>query len=233
MRPLPVHFPNLVANEAYCMNLAAQAGLSTAKASVGKVGGIEFLLMERYDREHDEQGRIARLHQEDFCQALGRSPLTKYQSEGGPSLAEAFQLLRRVSSAPTIDVIGLLEAVIFNFLIGNNNAHGKNFSLLYRGQSQTRLTPLYDLVSTTAYPDLSPKMAMKIGSKYLPREVRTRHWLSLFQEAGLSETAARKRVLQFGEKVRQLAQVNDSDEPIIETIKAQITHRTALLQKHL
>jgi len=233
LKPAPVHFPNLVANEAFCLNLAAQAGLSTAKASIGKVSGIEFLLMERYDRERDGQGQILRLHQEDFCQALGRSPLTKYQSEGGPSLAETFQLLRQVSSAPTIDVIALLEAVIFNLLIGNNDAHGKNFSLLYRGQTQTRLTPLYDLVSTTAYPDLSPKMAMKIGSKYVPREIRTRHWQTLFQEAGLSETAARKRVLQFAEKVGQLAQADGSDEPIVETIKAQIAHRTALLSMHL
>jgi len=233
LKPAPAHFPDLVSNEFFCMSLAKQAGLTTANASVGSANGIEFLLMERYDREIEANGKITRLHQEDFCQALGRSPLTKYQNEGGPSLAESFQLLRQVSSAPTIDVITLLEAVVFNFLIGNNDAHGKNFSLLYPGRNQTRMTPLYDLVSTTVYPDLSPKMAMKIGSKYIPRDLRSRHWQTLLNEAGVSETAARKRLLLFAQKVQQLSGAAPSDQPVIDTIKAQISHREALLRKHL
>lgn len=233
LKPGPKRFPDLVANEAFCMDLAKQSGLPTAEVSVGKVGNFDYLLMERYDREWDDHGNIHRLHQEDFCQAMGRSPLTKYQHEGGPSAAESFNLLREVSSAPALDLITLLEAFLFNYLIGNNDAHGKNFSLLYRGKSQTRLTPLYDLVSTTAYPDLSPKMAMKIGSKYHPDDIRKRHWQTLWQEAGLSETAAKKRALQFAEKVNQLAQNSHSDIEIIETIKAQISYRTTRFKKQI
>src|SRR5208282_2736915 len=98
--------------------------------------------------------------------------------EGGPSLKQCFALLRDVSSAPVIDLTRLLEAVIYNYLVGNNDAHGKNFSLLYRGVAtenpETRLAPLYDIVSTVYYPELSPDMAMKIGGEYLSEKVTAR-----------------------------------------------------------
>ncbi|MGK3908219.1 HipA domain-containing protein, partial [Enterococcus faecium] len=81
----------------------------------------------------------------------------------GPALAACFQLLRQVSSLPVIDIKMLLQGILYNLIIGNNDAHGKNFSLLYHGK-QTRLAPFYDLISTSAYPSLSTKMAMKIGS---------------------------------------------------------------------
>ncbi|MFT6182188.1 MAG: serine/threonine-protein kinase HipA [Akkermansiaceae bacterium] len=233
LKPAPERFPELVANETFCLELAALSGLPTAPAIIGSAGGIAYLLMERYDRTHSTEGSLQRLHQEDFCQALGLPPHLKYQNEGGPSVAQSFQLLRKVSSAPAPDVIALLEALIFNFLIGNNDAHGKNFSLLYSGKNQTRLAPFYDLVSTTCYPELTDKMAMKIGSKYLPRDLRSRHWQTLWQEAELSETQARKRVLQFTDKVLGLAKSSTARGEIISTIKAQITFRASLLKKHL
>ena len=77
---------------------------------------------------------LERLHQEDFCQAQGIVSELKYQKEGGPSLKQCFALLREVSSAPVIDLARLLDAVIYNYLVGNNDAHGKNFSLLYKPQ---------------------------------------------------------------------------------------------------
>ena len=76
---------------------------------------------------------VERLHQDDFCQALGIVSEHKYQKEGGPSLKQCFALLRDVANVPVIDLARLLDAVIFNYLVGNNDAHAKNFSLLYRG----------------------------------------------------------------------------------------------------
>ena len=76
---------------------------------------------------------LERLHQEDFCQAQGIVSEMKYQKEGGPSLKQCFSLLREVSSAPVVDLARFLDAVIYNYLVGNNDAHGKNFSLLYHG----------------------------------------------------------------------------------------------------
>jgi serine/threonine-protein kinase HipA len=89
--------------------------------------------VERYDRAYQQvrggEPVLERLHQEDFCQAQGIVSETKYQKEGGPSLNQCFSLMREVSSAPVIDLAQLLDAVIYNYLIGNNDAHGKNFSL--------------------------------------------------------------------------------------------------------
>src|SRR5690606_19689296 len=110
---------------------AEAVGLSVAKAQTGRVGTIDYLLVERYDRLVDAQGSVHRLHQEDFCQALGIASENKYPSEGGPGLKDCFALLRAASSRPVIDLAHLLDAVIFNLLIGNHDAHGKNFSLLY------------------------------------------------------------------------------------------------------
>lgn len=113
--------------------------------------------VERHDRIHkrgpDGVPVLERLHQEDFCQALGLVPEHKYQREGGPSLKRCSGLLREVSGAPVIDLTRLLEAVICNYLVGNNDTHGKNFSLLYRSvgtaDPEIRLAPLYDVVSKT------------------------------------------------------------------------------------
>lgn len=110
---------------------------------------IPFHLEQSLFPAMNVDGTIERLHQEDSCQALGASPDTKYQAEGGPNLSDCFQLLRSVSTNPVIDLRRLLDAVIFNFLIGNNDAHGKNFSLIYQGR-ECRLAPLYDVLSTAS-----------------------------------------------------------------------------------
>lgn len=134
------------------MELARACGLNAAPVEVGQVDGIDYLLTDRYDRIRDDDGNIRRLHQEDFCQALTIPSDTKYQSEGGPSMADCFILIRDASSAPAPDLIALLDAVIFNLLIGNHDAHAKNFSLLYMPDRSIRLAPLYDLVSTVFLP---------------------------------------------------------------------------------
>ena len=102
---------------------------------IHSIGDRRFLLVERYDRVADPQGRIQRLHQEDFCQALGVIPEIKYQNEGGPDLAQCFELVRRVTWPNAPHVLRLLDYVTFNALMGNHDAHAKNFSLLYAGRA--------------------------------------------------------------------------------------------------
>jgi serine/threonine-protein kinase HipA len=141
------------------------------------VEGIHYILVERYDRAHvpatsGGQPQLQREHQEDFCQALGIVSEHKYQSEGGPSLKQCFELVRNSSSVPLVDLQSLLDAVFFNWLIGNNDAHGKNFSMIYRADGQTRLAPLYDLVSTAAY-DLLGEGQGGFCRLDMPRQRRT------------------------------------------------------------
>ncbi|MCX6967647.1 MAG: type II toxin-antitoxin system HipA family toxin, partial [Verrucomicrobia bacterium] len=175
LKPPSPHFAGLIENECFCMKLAAAVGLKVAAVRIGRAQDSSFLEIERYDRRHLSDGTLERIHQEDFCQALGVAPEMKYQSEGGPGLKRCFELVRSVSSAPAVDLLRLFDAVLFNYLIGNGDAHGKNFSLLYDG-GEIRLAPLYDLVCTQAYPELSKTMAMKIGGERNPDSVVARNW---------------------------------------------------------
>jgi serine/threonine-protein kinase HipA len=146
--------------------------------------------------------KLKRIHQEDFCQALGIVPERKYQNEGGPSLKESFALLRECSSSPVLDLNALLDAVIFNALIGNHDAHGKNFSLIYSG-GKTRMAPLYDLLCTTFYPELSTKMAMKVGGEYDSRKLTGANWERMAEESGLNKLMVKRRALEMAEQIRQ------------------------------
>jgi serine/threonine-protein kinase HipA len=178
--------------------------LKPARAQIHKVGDREFLLVERYDRVVTSEGSRQRLHQEDFCQAMGVVPEMKYQNEGGPDLTQCFDLLRRVTRPSAPHVLRLFDYVIFNALIGNHDAHGKNFSLLYSDET-TALSPGYDLLSTAIYPNLAQKMAMKIGSKYKFTEIYARHWEQFAQEAGLAKSQAKKRILEYAQSMPQKA----------------------------
>ncbi len=200
IKPENPHFPGLVEMEYFCMRLASASGLKAASVEMGSSGGISFLQVERYDRRVFPGGRLERIHQEDFCQALGLPPEMKYQQEGGPNLKQCFELVRSITTIPGPDLLGLFDAVVFNFLIGNCDAHGKNFSLL-RERKAVRLAPLYDLVSTLAYPELSGEMAMKIGGERDPMRLTGKNWGLFFDEAGISHSVALKRLRTTAERV--------------------------------
>ncbi|MDB5798155.1 MAG: toxin HipA [Paucimonas sp.] len=196
LKPPIASLPDSVANEGFSLALARRMRLPAANARIARAGDRQFLLVERYDRQRGEGMQQVRLHQEDFCQALGTVPEMKYQSEGGPGLAQCFELVRRTTKPSAPQVVHLLDYVIFNALLGNHDAHGKNFSLLYTTPGP-QLAPLYDALSTAAYPRLSPKMAMKLGGTYQFSQVQLRHWDRFAVEAGLSASQTRKRVLEF------------------------------------
>jgi len=233
LKPAVERFEGVVFNEALCMKLAAAAGLPAANVETRSVDGIDFLLVERYDRHHgkpaDDKPTIERLHQEDFCQALGFVSEMKYQMEGGPSLKQCFALLRDVSTAPVIDLARLLDAVIFNYLVGNNDAHGKNYSLLYRplekGGRETRLSPLYDIVSTVYYPDLSRDMAMKIGKEYSSEKITAKDFEQLAEEAGLGKALVRRRVPEVAATVKGALAKIEIASPTSEKVSALIKQR--------
>lgn len=174
LKPPIAHYPNTVENEAFCMQLAARMGLPVPEVTVlHKVTAL--YLIARYDRERGTQDKIVRLHQEDFCQALGVAPDMKYEKEGGPSLKACFELLRNHSIQPVADLRELLSWVIFNYLIGNADAHAKNISLMLTAAGP-RLAPFYDLMCTAVYSELSDRLAMKIGGEDRPDWVIERRW---------------------------------------------------------
>jgi serine/threonine-protein kinase HipA len=232
LKPSIERFAGIVFNEAFTMQLAAGTGVPAAKVEVRTAETIEYLSVERYDRTHIKSGTtttLDRLHQEDFCQALNIVPEMKYQKEGGPSLKQCFALVREVSSAPVVDLARLLDIVIYNYLIGNNDAHGKNFSLLYHGtgtaNQEIRLAPLYDATSTVYYPELSNEMAMKIGDEYKSERVAPRDFDTLAEQAGLAKPLVRRRVPELAQAVRDTTSKIKIDQDVAQKVAALIRKR--------
>jgi serine/threonine-protein kinase HipA len=196
LKPAVERFAGVVFNEALCMTLAAHMNLPVARVEARKVEDVDYLQVERFDRKHvmiDGTPAVERLHQEDFCQAQNIVSEMKYQKEGGPSFKQCFALLRNVSTTPVIDLASLLDAAIFNYLVGNNDAHGKNFSLVYPDK-EIRLAPLYDVISTIFYPELNIEMAIRIGREYSSDKVTPKDFEQLAEDAGLAKPLVRRRV---------------------------------------
>jgi len=163
-----------VMNEAYCMILAGKIGLQAPEVTIRR--GLDTLfIVKRFDRERTPDGKVVRIHQEDFCQALGVLPEQKYESEGGPALNQCFDLVNRSSIRPAADRMALLQWVIFNVLIGNADAHAKNLTILLTDPGP-RLAPFYDLLCTKIYESLTDKLAMKIGGEKRPGWLQEKHW---------------------------------------------------------
>ena len=204
LKPPISRFEGTTENEYFCMSLAGAIGLDVAAVEMRDVADRSFLLITRYDRAVGAGGSVTRLHQEDFAQALGIPSHRKYASEGGPIFPDCFALLRRAATRPAREILKLLDAAIFNLIIGNADAHAKNFSLLQsagNGGGAITLAPLYDLQSTITYPNLHMKLAMKIGGKAVLEDIESRHWERFALEAGLGAPFVRARIGQLGTAV--------------------------------
>lgn len=201
LKPEPDRFPGLADNELFCMSLARAVGLPVPDVAYRLIGGKPCLLVQRYDRATDERGVMTRIHQEDFCQALGYPPERKYQAEGGPALRDCLSLLRDWSTAPVLDIPSFADSVIFHVLIGNADAHGKNYALLYSA-GERRLAPFYDLVSTLIWPDLSAKLAMKIGSADSINAFAVAEWKKMAGTTHLGWPLLRERMSEMSRSVQ-------------------------------
>lgn len=231
LKPAIKEYPDVVQNESFCMRLARAVGLNVANVAVGRAGAVDYLCVERYDRSVGPAG-LLRDHQEDFCQALNVSPDNKYQAEGGPSLKDCFGLLREASSSPVRDLQAMLDAVIFNCLIGNDDAHGKNFSLLYgrdaTGRRTVGLAPLYDLISTTRYENLSKAMAMKLGGESDSQKLSQVHFAKFAEDVGLTKPIVRTRVAELASATAKAIDGVSKELPEAKEIALAVSERTRM-----
>jgi serine/threonine-protein kinase HipA len=210
LKPPIARFPATTENEAFAMRLAAGLGLETAPVEPYGAGGRACLLVTRYDRRAEPDGTVRRLHQEDFCQALGIVADRKYAADGGPGFRQCFELVRRACSRPAVEVLKLLDAAIVQVLLGNADAHGKNYSLLHR-EGRVELAPLYDLLSTVAWPDLSPNFAMRVARRATLEEMRRGDWNRFAGSAGLGAPFVRRRVRELADlTLRQAEAVGET-----------------------
>ena len=239
LKPAIGDLKDTVQNELFCMRLAQLVGIEAPEVEAGWSDDAPYLLVERYDRVTDKGGLTRRLHQEDFCQALGIAPDIRYEREGGPGISRCMELLRGHSLRPAADQLDFLKKVIFNYLIGNADAHAKNFSLLYKAR-KPELAPSYDLLSTAVYPRLSRKMAMKIGKKYNPEKIFPRDWHRLVPDTAVARrnieelllTTARS-CLENAPALRSSLEKKVVKSPIFADICSVIERRAKLVEKQI
>jgi serine/threonine-protein kinase HipA len=239
LKPATGGLAGAVENEYFCMTLAARIGLGTAEVEYRRTPAGPFNLIRRYDRQRAADGRWTRLHQEDMCQALGLTSAHKYAVEGGPTLDRLFALLRAACNRPAVAVLRLLDAVLFNTLIGNADAHGKNFSLLY-GPAGTALAPLYDLLCTVVYPQYSPRFAMKVGGARTLEEIDAQNWINLAGQARMRPAYVRRRAAEIAEAVLrespgvlERAAGQGIDEAALQPVAQSVTERSQRLLRTL
>ena len=194
LKPQTRKFPTVVENEHWCMEVARRADLDTATTWVETIGGLQVLVVERYDRQRSPRGEVARVHQEDMAQALGQ--LHKYQADGGASTYDLFKV-------PGVSRERLFEHLMFAWLVGNCDAHAKNYSILEPGTANARLAPIYDMVSTECYPGLATQLATKIGREGDLRRVDRNAVETLGRRIGFDPGEATERAHELAERTHK------------------------------
>jgi serine/threonine-protein kinase HipA len=177
---------NMVANEYFCMSLAKAIGLTVPNVQYLELPE-PILLVQRYDRQWTADGGLIRIHQIDGCQALNLPPEQKYEephyaaAPPGATFAQLFKL-SALCSVPAVAQVQMLQWLLFNYLIGNSDAHAKNLSFLVDAQGM-RVAPLYDLVcgSVYGYND----MAQSVGGETNFAVIGKAEWTQLARECSL------------------------------------------------
>jgi serine/threonine-protein kinase HipA len=233
--PTDGEYPGIAANEYFCMRLADACGLPTADVDLLDIAGRQCLVVARFDRDQTAVP-ARRLHQEDLCQAIGLIPGYKYAAPDRPrpSFKDLADVLDIHGSRSGADRVTVGRMATFNFVIGNADAHGKNVSLMHSGSGTVRLAPLYDLVSTAAWPDLDPQLAMSIGDEFAPAAVTPVSFDDLAVDLRLTPhifTRDRRRLVQrvkaAAAELRVAAAGEGWDHPILERIVRVIDERCA------
>jgi serine/threonine-protein kinase HipA len=214
------NFADSVENEWVCAQFMQEFGVPMADTRMAKFGSQKVLIVKRFDRRWvglDEVAVsekafvpatgiwIARLPQEDFCQATGRSSVQKYENDGGPTIEEILEILAR-SENPESDRKHFVLAQLAFWLLAATDGHGKNFSIHHRPGGLFGLTPLYDVLSAwpvigrgaNQLPIQDAKLAMAVSGRrrhYKILEIQTRHWHALALRAGGSPLWNRMREL--------------------------------------
>lgn len=243
LKPRHPRWHGSVENEAFCLTLARRLKLNAAPCAIGRAGDIDYLLVKRYDRAPGTNGVPVRLHQEDLCQATGFPPYLKYEWDDdlaarGPSLKDCFLAVGRTTS-PAAGIRGFLDGLIFNLLVGNVDAHSKNYSLVIRPGS-VAISPLYDVMNGGLYEEVTKDLAMTIGGQGRGDEVRAEHWTALATDNGLSGAQVKRRVKQLAQAAlteapklaRKMAE--RSDEPFFFPMLAErVAHRCRTVMENL
>ena len=214
VKPEQEYIEGIVENEAYCLVLAGLVGIPTVECAVIQAGNRLTLAVERYDRYLGQDGRVRRLHQEDFAQANGLYPSQKYEDARASGL-DLPGLLRTGDHMPSAGKSQLVDQLVFNLLVGNTDAHAKNYSMIL--QDGISMAPIYDVLSLPVWPEFEQTHAQRIcGEKLKPCEIAGRHWDQIAEDADLEADELRRRVRNLANRMvekRQEAIRIVSDQP--------------------
>lgn len=179
------------------MQLCRAIGLDTAETDVMEIGGVEVLRILRYDRGRDDAGRIVRIHQEDFAQALGLPPTLKYERDGRDGRRFDVGGVARVlnaTSRPAEERLTFIRSTLFDMFVGNVDGHAKNIALLHRPGGRCRLAPRYDVTPTRLDPNLTDQFAYRIGTAERLEDVNTQEFEAFLASLGIATAAGRRRL---------------------------------------
>ena len=167
-----------IQNEFICMKLAKEIDINVPDVEIRNIDGLEFLLIKRFDREV-QNGKIRRILQEDFAQSLGVQSRDKYDV----TVKDCLWVLNQTSE-PAKAKMEFVKRVVFNYLIGNTDAHSKNFSISFNN-GKIGFTPAYDLLCSSVY-DCDQRIAMKIGKEKYYKDIKESNWELFAQDIDIS-----------------------------------------------
>ena len=212
IKPPVVEYSESVFNEFFCMRLAQAMELPAPECEILTLKNVPYYCVTRFDRQVVD-GETCRLHQEDFCQLLSVDPEKKYEDAGGPTIPKCFQLIKKMRIG-TVGQVDFLRRIIFNVLIGNGDAHAKNFSVLYCGKS-VKLAPVYDLLCTEIYDSLAHETAMSIGGETAFDKLDRECFSRMAQDCKIRPALAMTLIDEMLEKI------NATSKPLADELNRQ------------
>ena len=209
---------HIVVNELFCMTLAKKIGLNVADVELKRFEQYPVLLVKRFDRIYKENF-VKRLHIIDGCQMLDLPPSYKYEQNfgnlrdvayirEGASFKKLFKSTK-LCSVPAIAQLELLNWAMFNLIIGNSDAHGKNFSF-FVDKRGIKATPFYDMLCVMMY-DFDHNLAMAYGDEFNPNEVFAYQLREFADDVGVNHKLVSKILLSECNKI-----IKALEEDIIE-----------------
>jgi serine/threonine-protein kinase HipA len=241
LKPDSPRLPGGVQNEALCLTLARRLKIPTPDLTTGVAGKRTYLLVKRYDRT-DVGGRWRRLHQEDFCQALGVPPSAKYEANQtgipGPALKDMFDVTR--SRLPATEILRLLDLLILNVLCANTDAHAKNYSIMIRGNGAS-LAPAYDIMCGEVWGSVTKNLAQKIAGKGRGDDLNAKDWQRFARDCGLNPKQVVSRVVELATAAvaeaaaaaSEVAAMPAGSHDILQSTREAIERRACMLLARL
>jgi len=237
---------HIVVNELFCMRLAKKIGLKVANVELRRFGKYPTLLIERFDRVY-KKDFVERLHIIDGCQILDLPPTYKYEQNfgnlrdvahirEGASFKKLFQSAK-LCSIPAIAQLELLNWAMFNLIIGNSDAHGKNFSF-FVNQKGIKTTPFYDMLCVMMY-DFDHHLAMAYGDEFNPNEVFAYQLREFAEDIGIHYKLVVKVLLKQTESILKILEsevietkeLNRDEKKFIKKLSSFISQRALHFQE--